>query len=108
MSLESPALAGGFFTAEPRGEPSGHKVWRWSQQSPHPLEAQKCKFPGPRESEALEVGPVICGFLKYLFNWLFGCPSLSCRTQDLQLQHVGTGSLTRDGTRVPCTGNVES
>ena len=71
MSLESPALAGGFFTAEPRGEPSGHKVWRWSQQSPHPLEAQKCKFPGPRESEALEVGPVICGFLKYLFNWLF-------------------------------------
>ena len=42
-------------------------------------------------------------------------PRLSCGTQDLSLQHVtsslwhvGSGSLTRDRTQVPCIGSLKS
>ena len=33
---------------------------------------------------------------------------LSCCMQDLQLQHVGSSSLTRDQTWVPCIGSMQS
>ena len=35
-------------------------------------------------------------------------PSLSCIPQYLQLQHVGSSSLTKDWTRAPCVGSLES
>ena len=34
-------------------------------------------------------------------------PGLSCSRQDLQWQHVGSSSLTRDQTQAPCTGSRE-
>ena len=34
-------------------------------------------------------------------------PSLSCGRWDLQLQHVGSSSLTRGRTRAPRIGNIE-
>ena len=37
---------------------------------------------------------------EYLFIWLRH--GLTCSTQELWLQHVGSRCLTRDGTRAPC------
>ena len=49
----------------------------------------------------------------YFFIYLFGCTG-SCGTQDLHcnmwilyLWHVGSSSLTRDGTQAPCIGSTE-
>ena len=64
--------------------------------------------------------PLLCFFKKYIFILLFlfwllrvlvvalGIFSLHCGVQHLYLQHVGSSSLTRDGTQTPCIGNTES
>lgn len=42
------------------------------------------------------------------FQIYLAVPGLSCGIQDLELQHSGSSSLTRNGTRTPCTGSMES
>ena len=50
----------------------------------------------------------------YLFIWLcrvlvVACGLLSCGMRTLSCgMHVGSSSLTRDGTQAPCIGSVES
>ena len=51
----------------------------------------------------------------FFLIYLFGCSGLSCGMQDshcsmwdLELQHVGSSSLTRNRTPVPCIGSEES
>ena len=50
-----------------------------------------------------------------LFIWLFlvlaaahGIFDLHCVIQDLQWQHVGFSSVTKDQTLTPCMGSMES
>ena len=47
----------------------------------------------------------------FLFFLIFMClttPGLSCSIQNLQLQHLGSSSLSRDRTQAPCIGTAES
>ena len=63
--------------------------------------------------QTLEVGE---GFLKEIVTCFYSAVSgLSCGMQDLQLwhtnallRHVGSSFLTKDRTRVPCTGSLKS
>ena len=43
----------------------------------------------------------------FFFQIYLAVPGLSCGTQDLELQHSGSSSLTRNGTRTPCIGSME-
>ena len=57
-------------------------------------------------------GSLVCAlsnlsFEKYFFLSLTVL-GLGCGTQNLQLQHVGSGSGTRGRTQAPCIGSVES
>lgn len=64
------------------------------------------------EPRVLEIPQVLSQLLyyflkKYLFIYL-DLKSLSMRDPQSSLQHVGSSSLTRDGTQAPCIGSTES
>ena len=55
--------------------------------------------------------PQTCALFFFFFFLIFiylAAPGLSCSIQDLQLQHVGSSSLTRDQTWALCIGSVKS
>lgn len=43
----------------------------------------------------------------FFFQIYLAVPGLCCGTQDLELQHSGSSSLTRNGTGTPCIGSIE-
>lgn len=43
-----------------------------------------------------------------VFKYLFILAGLKCGMRNLELQHVGSRSLTRDQILAPCFGSVES
>ena len=47
-------------------------------------------------------------FLKNIYLFYLTMPGFSCAMQTLQLQHVGSSSLTRDWTQALCIENMES
>ena len=61
---------------------------------------EKCLFRSPP--------PLFFFWLHHVLGAASRIFSLGCGTQDLQLQHVGSSSLTRDLTQALCIGNTKS
>ena len=66
------------------------------------------RFEKVAHGQGVEILTQPCFFFFSIYFYYLAAPGLTCSMQDLELQHLGSNSLSRDSPWAPCMGSTES